>query len=221
MASTLRSFLFLLAAIALTGCATIHPPANPRDPTPISIADYGRHTSLILPDRRGELVEYAFGEWGWFAKENNWLIRIPGILLLPSPGTLGRREIPNAGSGLTLETLTGAPRVMTIQVAAADAAALSDRLESRFDAARTSLIHNTDYDMDFVRAPDRYWLFNSCNTTTADWLREAGCKVRGPALLSHFRLGKPVPTEPPSPPARSPAAGSAPPDPQAPVPSAG
>jgi len=50
------------------GCtSTVIPPKRVTDPAAVFLTDYGRHSSLLLPDREGRLVEYAFGDWDWFA----------------------------------------------------------------------------------------------------------------------------------------------------------
>jgi hypothetical protein len=50
------------------GCTTtIVPPRAPADPVSVYVTDYGRHSSILLPDPRGHLTEYAFGDWNWFA----------------------------------------------------------------------------------------------------------------------------------------------------------
>src|SRR4051794_37158104 len=52
----------------VTGCGgPVRPPANVRDPVPIYVTDYGRHSTLLLPTDDGRLEEFAFGDWDWLA----------------------------------------------------------------------------------------------------------------------------------------------------------
>jgi hypothetical protein len=175
---------------AATGCATVVPPPDPAAPVMVYIADYGRHTSLLVPRPEGGLIEYAYGEWAWFAQGDDRLIRAPGVLLGPNEGTLGRRELPEA-HGADPQSLTGAVRTIAVPVEADDAAALAARLQARFDAGRDTMVYNLALDMEFIRDPEPYSLSNNSNVATADWLRELGCRIQGPALLSGFRIHAP------------------------------
>src|SRR4051794_32928251 len=51
--------LFLTIALSPVGCsARITPPAHVADPVPFFAADYGRHSSILLPDTNGKLLEF-------------------------------------------------------------------------------------------------------------------------------------------------------------------
>ena len=65
---TLRlAMVAVLAALSL-GCATrVVPPRAIVSPVTVYIADYGRHSSLILPTDTGCLAEYAYGDWRFYA----------------------------------------------------------------------------------------------------------------------------------------------------------
>lgn len=194
-----------LAALA-QGCASVRPPPPPPDAATVYIADYGRHASLVLPRPGGGLVEYAYGEWEWFAKGDNRLVRAPAVLFSANPATLGRRELPDTEpTSATLESTLGAPRVLAIDVDADRAAALEARLHQSFEAQRDSLVYNPALKMEFVRDPRPYSLNHNSNAATADWLRELGADVRGPAWFSGFQVKQraaDAPTAPPSPRAR-------------------
>jgi len=46
--------LLILIATGAGGCATtVVPPPHPFEPVPVFLTDYGRHSSLLLPDPRG------------------------------------------------------------------------------------------------------------------------------------------------------------------------
>lgn len=209
----------IFAPVVLSGCATVAPPPAPADGVPVYLADYGRHASLILPDGDG-LTEFAFGEWRWFALEDNWLIRAPRIMLLPAPGTLGRRRFGPVAPPVVdhLAGATGGARILTITVTHASALALATRLEHNFDTAGATPLHNADYEMDFVPAPRLYWLPHNCNNQVAAWLREMGCRVSTPVVFSAFTL---APTPPPPAPPQPGAAAVSRPGRSAPAPSGG
>lgn len=97
----LIAMLLLLTGVMVLGsCATIiTPPAEVHDGVTILVVDYGRHSSLVLPDFRGGMVEYAYGEHAWFARNRNQWYRVGPVLFLPTSGTLGRW--PDRPIGLT------------------------------------------------------------------------------------------------------------------------
>jgi hypothetical protein len=39
-----------------------------------------------------------------------------------------------------------------------------------------------------VKYAGGYGLCHNCNHATANWLRELGCTIRGPAMFSKFRV---------------------------------
>src|SRR5580765_4107433 len=78
-----------------SGCTSrITPPCEPIDPRPVFLIDYGYHASIVLPREDDGLVEFAFGEYEWFAQNhcNGW--RAVELVLWPHAGTLGTRELP-------------------------------------------------------------------------------------------------------------------------------
>jgi len=74
------------------GCTNIIvPPAEVDDPQTAYVLDYGRHSSLLLPnDEETEFTEYAYGEWEWYALRRDSFFRVLPVLFLPTTGTLGR-----------------------------------------------------------------------------------------------------------------------------------
>ncbi|TVQ60429.1 MAG: DUF2459 domain-containing protein [Phycisphaerales bacterium] len=182
------------ASALFVGCgAVITPPANVHDPVRVYIADYGRHSSLVLPTPEGEAVEYAYGEWNWFALNKDGWWRTPGVVLIPSRGALGRSTWPVFVDASDAQRHMRVVTVIEVSVDRERAAALERRLRERFDAHADTARNNPRYGLEFVHDDDSYWLFNHCNTAVAAWLRELGCEVRGATLLADFRLRAPEP----------------------------
>lgn len=188
-----RLLLVLLGTAG--GCAVrVTPPANLADPVRVFIADYGRHASLILPRNGTTLVEFAYGEWGWFALgRQGWYRAIPAIAM-PTPGTLGMRNLHIAPDPTELAAALPCEQVCTLRVERAAAGRLRGRLDAAFARYADRAVYNRDLNMHFVPYPLPYCLFCQCNSVLAQWLRELGCRVRGTALLADFRVEQPAAT---------------------------
>jgi hypothetical protein len=78
--------------------------------------------------------------------------------------------------------------LFAIRVEQEAASALVERLNDRWLEYETGAVYNADYDFHFVPVTQRYHLFRNCNPVLAGWLRDLDCQVRGPALLSNWRL---------------------------------
>jgi len=182
---------FWLLLSAGSGCSgTIHPPANPVNPTTVYLADYGRHSSLVLPAQDGKYVEWAFGDWNWFALgHTKWNDAISAIVWSPQ-ATLGRRDIPPQPDDESLRRLVEANRIVKFDVSSDRAAALNNRLQRRFDNDDGTVLHSDYAHLDMVKDPEHYWALNNCNHVTMHWLRELGCRVDGFGILSNFKLAK-------------------------------
>lgn len=184
--------LFVVVA-SLTACsATIIEPRIVQDPVRVYIADYGKHASVVLPGPDGGSVEYAYGEWGWFALNKDQWWRAPGVVLLPTRGALGQSEWPAFASADDAHGHMLVERVLELVVERERAASLERRLRERFEDHADTAHYNPRYGLEFVHDADAYWIFNHCNTAVAAWVRELGCEVRGETLLGDFRVRRGV-----------------------------
>ena len=196
------------------GCAThITPPKMVAEPATVYLVDYGFHSSLILPRTLGvagpaadgnavvsggerELVEFAFGQYDWYARNLDDWWRAPVVMLFPAQACLGRRELAgvvlNASVGGVgpLARMLGAQEVHAITVESARAAALLRRLETRCADGSAGALANPNVGMTFVSDPDNYWLFYNCNAAVAAWLRETGCQVGGLVVGSRWKVAR-------------------------------
>jgi hypothetical protein len=175
--------------LLLTGCAaTVIPPSDPPDPVTVFLTDYGRHSSILLPAPDGALVEWAFGDFDFFARERwRWWDMIRVTFYSPR-STLGCRYVWLPSDVDTLRQELRLPRVQTITVSGPRATALLAQLKSRFEARQDTLIYGPTTELWFVEDPDSYTICSNCNHKTATWLRELGCEVRGWPLTSRFRV---------------------------------
>jgi len=177
-----------VAGLCLSSCTTsIVPPADPVDPVSVYVIDYGRHTSLMLPrDEGGPLVEYAYGEWNWFALDySNWY-NVFGTLLWPTQGALGRWEWDIAPDPDAIRARIVCDDVLEIDVAGEKKRALLDRLDARHTRRIDTLHHQPLYQLDFVHDDDKYHALHNCNHVLAQWLRELDCEVHGWSMFATF-----------------------------------
>lgn len=190
MAVLLLALVLTLTTAALSGCgATIRPPTDPADPVRVYIIDYGRHSGLLLPREEERVyVEYAYGEWGWFAENRAGALHVFRTLVVPSRGTLGRREHYGPIDEPTLSRSFIFDQIHPLTVGGEEARALRRRLDERYEREEESELYNSAQAMHFVHDERRYTFWNNCNPVLAGWLKELGCEVRGPALLSRWRI---------------------------------
>jgi hypothetical protein len=186
----LWSVLLLLLCFT-SGCATqVFPPANVREPTTVYLTNYGRHASLILPTSPGTLTEYSYGDWTFFAEAKTTPVNAIAALFWSRQAAFGRRSLTDDRDpdGLARELKA---TVQTLLVERGAVCALGQQLEGRYARHPQTEIYNPEYQTYFVADDEHYGLCNNSNMMTARWLRQLGCTIRGPALLSNFAVEKP------------------------------
>jgi len=194
----------LLAALllCLLGCTnTIIAPPDPVDPVSVYLIDYGRHSSLLLPDGdadagagAGAFIEYAYGDWNWFALDKSDVLDLFPTLLWPTRGALGRWPWPpkngvrNRFLPETIRRDTHCQHVLEIVVPSRAVAAQLQHLDQRFRANIHTLHYQPLYRLDFVHDEQPYHVFHNCNHLVVQWLENLGCEVRGTGIFAVFRL---------------------------------
>jgi len=165
----------LVALLVWTGCAvTLRPPEEPADPVTVRLLRTARHSALLLPTPDGRVVEYGFGEWGWFAQNRESWWRVPRIFLFPSEGTLGRRHLA-PGEVERLTSAEGA-RLAPFEASRARVDALRERLDREF-AAGGEPHHDPQDRLDFVRHERSFWMAYTCHDAVVEWAEELGCRA--------------------------------------------
>jgi hypothetical protein len=181
--------VLLIFGSSLIGCTTtVLPPADPFDPVTVHLTDYGKHSSVLLPNPRGGYDEWAFGDWDYFAQGNTGALVAIRALLGSPQSTLGRRHIPEDESHESLQQFLGASRLMSFQVSRERADSLRLQLDARFGRNAKPVFYSDYSNLFHVRDDEFYWGGNNCNHVTAVWLRQLGCKIEGPAIFSNFVL---------------------------------
>jgi hypothetical protein len=188
-------FMVAIAVLACCfgggGCtAVIVPPAvAPAARTaPVLVADYGYHSTLILPRAQGGLVEYAYGDWTYFGQNKKSVSTALHALLMSDQATLGRRMIDQEPDPTGVVHATGAKGVIRFDAPREKVEELEVALDQRFTARRESITFNPVHQLYFVKDDERYGVGHNCNHFTAEWLERLGCRVQGPVVGSSFRV---------------------------------
>ncbi|HEY7090521.1 MAG TPA: hypothetical protein VH518_20655 [Tepidisphaeraceae bacterium] len=190
------NFLLLGLIFCITsGCTTtVTPPPHVGDPVTVYLADYGRHSSLLLPTSPNHYMEYAFGDWNFFALgHTQWWVGAEAMVHSPK-STLGRREVVVKADDERLRRWLGCKRLMRFQADRLRVDVLNMNLERTFDVSPIESVHSKYSDLDHVPDDEQYWGFHNCNHVTAEWLRQLGCEVTGTANFSNFRLSATTPS---------------------------
>ena len=179
VALTSLGLLAIVAGIfaSSVGCvSTVTPPADPEDAVTVFVRKEARHRGLVLPRAEGGYVEYGYGEFDWYALEEDRWHHAFGTMLFPSTGTLGRRMI-DRDSLQGLKALYPHSEFLSLRVSRPLAADLVADLERKFEEGEATLTHNERYRMSFVETDDDFWCFYNCNDATTEWLERLGCSV--------------------------------------------
>ena len=178
-----------LALLLLLGCGLrVTPPASLQEPCLVAIIDYGVHAGLLLPRDAGRSVEYAYGNWEYFAlnRTDRWTAL---RTVLPARGTLGRTEIA-LGLADAAERAAAEPdrAAIYLKVERSAAMELLGELDRRFERNIARAHENTEIGMSFVPDERAYWAADNCNGELARWLRRLSCRVEGLALVAQIEI---------------------------------
>jgi hypothetical protein len=166
----------------------IVPPTDPAAPVTAYVVDQGFHAGLVLPDRNGGLIQYAYGDWNYFALNQQDLSDGLAALLIPTQGTLGRRRFSNVAE---LEQWVGDETLLSLAVAGTKAVKLLDSLNARFNRHIDTHVENQVTGLTLVQDDLDYTLFHNSNHELVVWLEELDCRVEGFVLLSNFEVKSP------------------------------
>ncbi len=152
------------------------------------VTEYGRHSRVALPSGRSTFLEYGFGEWNFYAREQRGFLSTLRAGAGLGTGAFSRRELVPAPDGTLGPPQTGGTRSASLQVERNAATRLRERLEARWAANQPRVIVRSADGVPVSSDPQRYHLFANSNHAAADLLRELGCRVTGFPILSNFRV---------------------------------
>ncbi|WP_414563985.1 MULTISPECIES: DUF2459 domain-containing protein [unclassified Anabaena] len=168
--------------------AVIIPPPKPIQPVTVYVIDQGLHSQLVLPDGDNKLIQYAYGDWRYFALNQQNLGSGIAALLIPTQGTLGRREYQNLIE--MKQTLNSNHNVLSFAVAKLDVIQLKQLLDKRFNQNIATQIFNPLNKMYFVQDDLDYTLYHNSNHELVVWIEALHCRVEGFVLLADFKISE-------------------------------
>ncbi|MCA1995481.1 MAG: hypothetical protein LDL41_26055, partial [Coleofasciculus sp. S288] len=169
----------------------IIPPADPASPVTVYVVDYGYHSRLILPEIDGGLVQYTYGDWHYFALNQQDFSSAVAALLIPTRGALGRQNVSDAAELQQLIDKRRYDSLLSFEVAGAKAARLLKLLNDRFNRNIDTRVENSITGLSLVQDDQDYTLFHNSNHELVQWLEDLDCQVRGFVMLPNFQVKSP------------------------------
>jgi hypothetical protein len=170
--------------------AVIIPPSAPAHAIAVHVLDLGLHSELVLPNGKGKLILYAYGDWNYFALNQKEFSDGLAALLIPTQGTLGRRQFTNIDQLRQMveqRNLT----LLTLKVEQTKVIQLAQSLEERFTSNIDTRITNPRTGLILVQDEQDYTILHNSNHELIDWLEKLDCQVKGFVIWANFRVQHP------------------------------
>lgn len=169
----------------------IIPPPDPAAPVTVYVMNQDFHSRLILPNQDDEFIQYAYGDWQYFALYEQNVRTALAALVLPTQGALGRRGYSNIQTleQETTELYNGS--LLRFTAANTRVIQLLESLNARFEQNIDTAIVNQRNRMTFVQDEQDYTLLHNSNHELARWLEALDCEVEGFVMWSGFRVEQP------------------------------
>ncbi|MEM8672874.1 MAG: DUF2459 domain-containing protein [Cyanobacteria bacterium P01_G01_bin.67] len=183
--------LVVVMFILVSSPTTIIPPASPVAPITIYVTNYGYHGRLVIPTREGQLLQYTYGDWDYFALNRQNLNQAIAALLIPTSGTLGRRKFENLSQ---LQQTLGSnwqDILLSFEVSSSSVLTLEQSLGVRFKQNIATSVFNPHHGLTFVKDERNYSMFHNSNHELVFWLEQLDCKVRGFVALPNYQVRNP------------------------------
>jgi hypothetical protein len=179
----------LILSLMCTGCVnTVIPPSEVQVPVSVFLVDYDKHSSLVMPISESEVIEYAYGEWEWFAQGNAQWYRVFPAMLWPTAGALGRRTESVRPTLREVRYRFPAEAVYELAVERALLNELLSDLDERHARDAGPSVTGPWFGLTFSRDDESYHGFHNCNHETCEWLEQLGCEVLGSGMFSDWKV---------------------------------
>lgn len=179
--------LAIAAAVLIRLPTVIIPPTQPEEPRLVYVMDYGIHSRLVLPDGEGGLIQYTYGDWHYFALQQQTVLTAMQALFWPTPATLGRRQLRRSPQ-FSPAGSRQQHSVLELEVSGPRVSQLRSRLDSWFADHIETQVHHPASTLHFVKVEPSYTVFHNSNHELVDWLRELDCDVRGWVIWPNFKV---------------------------------
>lgn len=192
-----RIALFILAILvcvllAWVGSPTIIvPPAQPANPVTAYVIIRAYHSSLLLSEGNGGYMQYAYGDWQYFALNQQGWTDAAAALFIPTQGTLGRRQFSNTDNLQQIVDPNRNQTILKFEVAGDKAAQLLASLDKRFQQNIDTRVLNPRNQLTFVQDDQDYTLFHNSNHELIRWLKNLDCETIGLVMLPNFKVASP------------------------------
>ncbi|MEB3216194.1 MAG: DUF2459 domain-containing protein [Nostocales cyanobacterium 94392] len=167
--------------------ATILAPTDPAEALTIYVPDYGLHSRLVLPIGNGELIQYAYGDWNYFALNQQDLKNGLAALFLPTQGTLGRRKFNNI---VELQQIIQQQNntLLSLAVAQTKVTQLLQLLDQRFSQNIETSIKNPETNLTLIKDEQKYTILHNSNHEIVEWLKALDCQIYGFVMWANFQV---------------------------------
>lgn len=184
--------LLALLSVALVNWvaspAIIIPPAKPALPVTVYVMEQGFHARLVLPLPGNGLIQYAYGDWQYFALNQQSFTSGLRALFLPTQGALGRRIYEDVATLQQTVEETQGSTLLSLEVPGEKASQLLQSLGDRFQQKQDTQIYNPLTQMFFVQDEQNYIVLHNSNHELVNWLQDLDCQVKGFVLWADFEV---------------------------------
>jgi hypothetical protein len=181
------STVVLILLVWVFSPATIIPPADPEEAIAVYIIEMGLHPEVVLPHPQDGLMRYAYGDWNYFALNQQALNDAVAALFTPTPGTLGRSTLSNVEELRQLVTEKNA-NLLSLEVAQDKAFKLAQSLDERFAKNIATRTQNPQTGLSLVKDEQEYTVLHNSNHELVVWLEQLGCQVKGFVMWANFQV---------------------------------
>jgi hypothetical protein len=189
LATLIAGFLGAVILAWIFVPATIIPPAAPRNPVTVHVAEFGFHARLLLPEG-DRWVQYGFGDWDYYARREQTLINGVLALLWPTSGALGRGEVDSVDR-FRADSESAGGQLLSFEVSGARVNQLQHSLHSRFEQQiPEGQVYNRVNNLRLVRDDQSYSVLHNSNHELAEWLKVLDCQVESLGFWTDFRLAE-------------------------------
>ncbi|WP_414573744.1 DUF2459 domain-containing protein [Nostoc sp. CCY 9925] len=165
----------------------IIPPTDTEQAIAVYVLDFYWHSELVLPNSKGGLIVYAYGDWNYFALNKQDFHNGLAALFIPTKGALGRRKFSNIDQLREMVAKKNA-KLLSFEVAQTKAMQLVKSLDKRFMKNIDTLIENDLIGLTFVQEEQKYTILHNSNHELVAWLKDLECQVNGLVMWANFRV---------------------------------